>query len=186
MHSTNNLDDGYLGSGTRLRRSIRKYGIEKHKKEILCFFDTREMLVEGEIELVTSEIINDEDCMNLKEGGSGGFTIEQQKKNNLKSQVAQRKLRKNNPVWLEQRNKKASIGILKAYDEGRMDRSVNYDWNGKKHSEKTKSKMRKSKNLGKDNSQSGTSWITNGVKNKKIKKGEQVPENWRLGRIMGL
>ena len=26
MHSTSNLEDGYLGSGKRLRYSIRKYG----------------------------------------------------------------------------------------------------------------------------------------------------------------
>ena len=30
MHSTTNLEDGYLGSGKRLRYSIRKYGKENH------------------------------------------------------------------------------------------------------------------------------------------------------------
>ena len=34
MHSTNNLNDGYLGSGKRLRYSIQKYGVDSHIKEI--------------------------------------------------------------------------------------------------------------------------------------------------------
>ena len=34
MHATNNLEDDYLGSGTYLRRSVKKHGKESFKKEI--------------------------------------------------------------------------------------------------------------------------------------------------------
>lgn len=30
MHSTDNLDDGYVGSGKRLWYSINKHGLKKH------------------------------------------------------------------------------------------------------------------------------------------------------------
>lgn len=37
---------------------------------------------------------------------------------------------------------------------------------------------------GKLNSQYGSVWITNGVKNKKIKKGNDIPSGWWVGRII--
>ena len=43
-HSTNNLDDGYMGSGKKLRLAKNKYGIEKFTKEYLAFCDTEEKL----------------------------------------------------------------------------------------------------------------------------------------------
>lgn len=69
VHSTNNLEDGYLGSGTYLRRSIRKYGPQNFKREILEFFDSRRTLLEKERELVNSEFIKEATCMNLHIGG---------------------------------------------------------------------------------------------------------------------
>jgi hypothetical protein len=74
MHTTYNLNDGYLGSGYMLRNSIKKYGKENFKLEILEFFQSRDELAKAEKSIVTEELILDEKCMNLKPGGNGGFS----------------------------------------------------------------------------------------------------------------
>lgn len=72
MHSTNNLDDGYLGSGNRLINEIKKYGKENFKREILCFLSNRKELRLKEKEIVNADLIKDFKCLNLTEGGEGG------------------------------------------------------------------------------------------------------------------
>jgi len=39
VHSTSNLNDGYMGSGIALKKAYEKYGVFNFKKEILYFFD---------------------------------------------------------------------------------------------------------------------------------------------------
>ena len=41
-HSTNNLEDNYIGSGTYLVKAIKKYGKNVFKREILEHFNTKE------------------------------------------------------------------------------------------------------------------------------------------------
>lgn len=72
MHSTNDLNDGYRGSGVRLRRSIKKYGVEQFKTEVLETFESREQLAEAEMLIVSEELLKDQSCLNLKVGGEGG------------------------------------------------------------------------------------------------------------------
>jgi len=73
IHKTNNLNDGYLGSGKRIQYALKKYGIENFEKEIVEFFDTYEESLNFESEFVTENLILDPSCYNLKKGGSGGW-----------------------------------------------------------------------------------------------------------------
>lgn len=72
-HSTNNVDDGYLGSGKMLHSAIRKYGAENFKREVLFIFDSPEKMFEKEKEIVTEEFVSRLDVYNIVTGGFGGF-----------------------------------------------------------------------------------------------------------------
>lgn len=73
MHSTDSLEDGYVGSGKLLWYSIHKHGKENHNTEILEFLSSREELKSREEHLVNEELLDQKLCMNLKLGGEGGF-----------------------------------------------------------------------------------------------------------------
>jgi hypothetical protein len=186
MHSTTNLEDGYLGSGKRLRYSIRKYGKENHTKEILEFLPTREKLIIRESEIVDKILISDKMCMNIKEGGQGGFCND---KHRLKFLNSSKKtqihlLLKNNKELSEKHRESSSKRMVELHKNGKI---KHRDWTGKKHKESSKKLIgqKNSKNQkGEKNSQYGTCWITNEFENKKILKGGVIPDGWRLGMIV--
>jgi hypothetical protein len=74
MHSTNNLNDGYLGSGDRLVAEVRKYGKENFTVQVIQTAPNRETLKEMEREIVNTELLSDPLCLNLKCGGDSGAT----------------------------------------------------------------------------------------------------------------
>ena len=69
VHSTDNLDDVYMGSGTKLKLAYKEFGIENFSKEILRFFDTKEEAFEYESSVVTEQLVLSEKCYNQKIGG---------------------------------------------------------------------------------------------------------------------
>jgi group I intron endonuclease len=69
VHSTTNINDGYLGSGDQLKRAIKKYGKENFSREIISLFDTRNKALLYEKELININIINDDKSYNICEGG---------------------------------------------------------------------------------------------------------------------
>lgn len=73
VHQTSDVNDGYMGSGTVIRRSISKYGSENFKKEILEYFDSYDDALSKEKEIVTDEFLSRKDVYNLRRGGNGGF-----------------------------------------------------------------------------------------------------------------
>ena len=74
-HMTLDLNDGYMGSGTLIKRAIEKYGIDFFKKEIIHVFENEDDMNLKERELVTEEFCNREDTYNLCVGGKGGFFL---------------------------------------------------------------------------------------------------------------
>ena len=73
VHSTNNLNDGYMGSGTAIKAAIKKYGIGYFTKEILEQFNSIEEMYIAEKIIVDEEFINDKMTYNCMTGGSGGW-----------------------------------------------------------------------------------------------------------------
>lgn len=184
IHSTSNISDGYIGSGKRLRRSIRKYGVENFKCEILEFLPDRESLFKREAELVNEELIKEEKCLNLKPGGNGGcINLEHMVKLHIGSSKYHKQMWKN----IEYRKRHTEYNRQHMIENHKNGKIKHDTFTGKKHSEETKNKMREkaSKRVGDKNSQFGTCWINNGVENKKIKK-ENFNDytGWVLGRIV--
>lgn len=70
LHSTDNLDDGYQGSGSRLWKSIKKHGKDQHQTEILEHCADRATLILREAEIVNDDLLADPQCMNVIKGGN--------------------------------------------------------------------------------------------------------------------
>lgn len=186
MHSTDNINDGYIGSGTKLKRSVEKYGKENFKTEILEFLPDKESLIEKEKKLINEDVLKDPKSMNLQPGGGGGICNEE---HGLKLKYGSSVYQKEK--WKDKQYRENHLKILNnnlskvklAHNEGR----IKYDtFTGKKHTEESKIKMSESKKGiydGEKNPQFGTFWITNGIENKKLKKEDIIPNGWRKGRI---
>ena len=70
IHSTNDIDDGYMGSGVMIKKAIKKYGRSNFKKEIIQFTNDRESLILLEKQFINEELLKDKNCYNMVLGGS--------------------------------------------------------------------------------------------------------------------
>lgn len=70
-HQTNDLNDGYLGSGKILKQALKKYGRTEFERVVLATFESSEKMYAYEAEIVDQCFVDRED--NLKVGGDGGF-----------------------------------------------------------------------------------------------------------------
>lgn len=115
VHNTDNLEDGYMGSGVRLKQSYKKYGIENFKKEIVQFFDTIEEAFEKEHEIVNEELIMLPECYNIQIGGryfnTPGKVAVKDKNGNRFWVFKTEEIYKNGevvPIWTNKHHKKES------------------------------------------------------------------------------
>lgn len=143
QHSTNNINDKYLGFGHKLHEYIKIYGRENFKREILEYAKDRLELDKLERKYVTKELIeSDSLCLNLKSGGDSGQWISQEA------------LNKTHKIWLNKTPEERAL-IRQRIKENHADCSGEKNsFYGKKHTDETKQKIsnsRKGKCVGKEN-----------------------------------
>jgi hypothetical protein len=187
MHSTENLKDGYVGSGTRLKHLIYKHGKEIFNMEILEFLPNRELLKEREIEIVNSDLLLEEKCMNLKPGGYGGFNNKEHMMKVSKAGNKEFLKKMQDDEYRKEFSKKLSDANKKQFLDGGREKIYFYNWSGKTHSQETKKKLseiRKGTGVGENNSVYGRKWMNKGGENKMVKPEEfefHLLDGWLFG-----
>ena len=190
VHKTNDLHDGYMGSGKVIKAAIAKHGIENFTKVILEQFETSAAMYAREKEVVTDEFLLREDTYNLRRGGTGGFDY-----------INSAGLRGSGHVWTSDDRIAASAIRSRISSEEwseinlarfeKVDIDTRRLWSNSgraaSRSEDAIAKRRATYSLighsrGEKNSQYGKCWITNGTENRKIPVTDDMPVGWWRGR----
>lgn len=164
VHNTNDLNDGYMGSGKRLQIAYKKYGIENFTKEILKYFDTRKEAFEYESEVVNEQLVDNYECYNMVNGGRDGWNCD-------------------NLVPVKTFNSDKYFFISSEEYQNNKDK-YKAVWLGKHHTEETRNKVRQT--MTPKNSTNNRIWISKDGVTKYLKKellDEYINNGWQLGRI---
>ena len=202
VHSTSDIDDGYMCSGKRLKHAKNLYGIENFDKEIIKFFDSDEDAYEYESQIVTQDLVKDDNCYNCMLGGYGyhnkGLATVRDKEGNCFYVPI------DDPRYLSGelfgitkgkvvvKDKNENIILVDKDDPRYLSGELVSVWSGKSHTDETKQKMKekhKGNNYqkGENNSQYGTCWVTKDGKNKKISSDEideYLNQGYKKGRFI--
>ena len=183
-HETSDIDDGYLGSGVYLKRSIKNHGKDFFKRDILFKCPSFEEMMDKEVEIVNEAFVARLDTYNLTIGGKGGgfHYIKENGLNNSADQcyVVRSKIN-DSEEYKEWFCKKVSNGLKLYYENNEG------SFKGKRHSKESKKKIgvaNSKHQQGTGNSQYGTMWITNELENKKVNRNSTIPDGWKKGRVL--
>lgn len=149
-HTTNNLDDGYKGSGKRLNDYYKKHPND-YIKEIISFHSSEEELNKAEYDII-HPWLNNIICLNDREGGEGG-----RMSNNVLKEISKKLKGRPNGAekWMKDRPMKEEV--KQKISNTMKNRPANNK--GKSPSEETRKRMsitRKNRHA---------KWVTNGITN---------------------
>ena len=198
QHQTENIDDGYMGSGIRIRRAIEKYGLENFEKTILFECSSVEEMNAKEAELVNEDFIARDDVYNIELGGVGGWShlsfksksqaakkrwqnISDEQKKIFKKKCGIKSKQWNANVDKIEWKKKISDGLKKFYAEHPEKRNK---IKGYKFSEESKKKISKRMKDPTINKMKQSRWIYN-VQTLEYKiwpKDVELPVGWKYGQ----
>lgn len=147
VHSTDDISDGYLGSGVNLKRAIKKYGRQSFTRKIIGTYQTKVEAFAIEASIVTEDFIKQPHVYNATCGGGGSgpgklspmFGKKFKLSDDVKKHLSETKMGELNPqygrIWTE--SERQSHSELMKNSVKRGDKSPNY---GKKLSPETISK----------------------------------------------
>lgn len=190
---TNGNKDTYLGSGKELKKQLKHYDRSVFVRETLFKFENANDAINMEHTLI-KQYKNDPLCLNKSTGGQNFDYINQSGLNNSANNCAKggqknKELIQTNPEYAKKFSDHIKAGFT---DEVRTHMSQlmlnNTNFLGHKHTTETKRKIGEKTSLhqlGTNNSQYGTYWITDGQVNKKWHDNKGVlPDGFRKGRIV--
>lgn len=184
MHACNDLNDGYLGSGLRLKHSVKKYGKHNFRRRILKFCASREQMIYWEKKYV-AKYLGRPLCLNLAEGGHGGWSVV-----------------RNDPLLEAKRKARASSEATRKKAVATMKSNPNYAenvtaknrrvWCGRKHKPETRDKMSEwhiGKWVGERSAHFGKCWICHDeaqltMRVMRSEVADYLDKGWRAGRVM--
>ena len=203
-HSTRDIFDSYMGSGTYLKNAQRKYGLEHFSKYTLALFNTSDEMFAAEESIVNEAFLKREDVYNIRIGGRTSYTsfgiertLEARKK--ISEALKGRKLSKEHCAKMSevQKGRVASTEAKKNMcaaqqmfwqsekaEKRRKDVSAskkgsnNYFF-GKKLTEEHRKKI----SLKRKAAKGKYIWITDGNKDTRVKKEDLIPIGWSRGRM---
>lgn len=165
-HSTNNLADGYLGSGIVIQHAVAKYGKDNFTKEIIEVFEHQEDAYEYE-RYLTYFCLKDKKCYNLIEGGKGFTSKSGKRASNAAHKKGYYGFRSFDKEKLIPMCKQAGV---KGADANRKNGTGMFGFTFEQRS------------IYSHLNNMDIHWITNGEIDSRIKKDEEIPEGFRIGR----
>lgn len=142
VHKTKSVDkfDGYLGSGTLLKKALQKYGKENFIRKTILICTSSEEAYNKEKELVSLNLIELDCCYNTRLGGDGGTSPNEQVRKQM-SKSRKGKFTGNQNPFFNKKHSEETRKVMSEKAKKRLSDPKNNSMYGKHHSEETKQKI---------------------------------------------